>query len=85
MTDFPEVHVTNRAQLGDWFAETHATAAGICRVWWRSNTGREHASIGEVVEECLCFGWIDAGFENSTTSAMRLDSLPAALVEHGPR
>lgn len=60
MTDFPEVHVTTRAQLRDWFIANHATAPGIWLVSWRSNTGRERISVGETVEECLCFGWIDS-------------------------
>ncbi len=60
MTDFPEIHTTTRAALRSWLVENHSTAPGIWLVSWRSDTGRERISIGEIVEECLCFGWIDS-------------------------
>ena len=60
MTDFPEIHMTTRATLRRWLVENHSTAPGVWLVSWRSNTGRERMSVEDVVEECLCFGWIDS-------------------------
>ena len=60
MTDFPEVHLTTRPQWRDWLVENHSTSPGVWLVSWRSNIGRERISGADVVEECLCFGWIDS-------------------------
>lgn len=38
----------------------HATSDGVWVVTWRSGTGRPTLGYDALVEECLCFGWIDS-------------------------
>jgi len=43
-----------------WLATNHATAAGVWAVTYRRTAGRPVVGYGDLVEEALCFGWIDS-------------------------
>ncbi|OSZ72814.1 hypothetical protein CAP39_01295 [Sphingomonas sp. IBVSS1] len=57
--DHPQVAVENRAALRDWLAAHHAQAGSIWLVTWKKGDPR-HISYDDIVEEALCFGWIDS-------------------------
>ncbi|GAB4470173.1 MAG: YdeI/OmpD-associated family protein [Armatimonadaceae bacterium] len=50
----------NRAQWREWLEANHATAPRVWLVYWKKATGKPSVTYDEVVEECLCFGWIDS-------------------------
>ncbi|HSP37271.1 MAG TPA: YdeI/OmpD-associated family protein [Frankiaceae bacterium] len=54
------VHVETRAELRSWLAEHGADSPGVWLVTWRRPTGRPAPSYDDIVEEALCFGWIDS-------------------------
>lgn len=54
------LHVETRAELRAWLAANAATSPSIWLVTWRRPTGRPAPSYDDVVEEALCFGWIDS-------------------------
>lgn len=58
-TEAPRVEVADRAELRAWLARHHAQAGSIWLV-----TGKKGApgyvSYQAIVEEALCFGWIDS-------------------------
>lgn len=56
----PIYHAETRAQLRVWLEHHHSTARGVWLCSWRSNTDRPRCPYPEVVEEVLCFGWIDS-------------------------
>ena len=58
--DYPIYHAETRAQLRAWLAAHHATVRGVWLCSWRSGTGRPACPYPEVVEEAICFGWIDS-------------------------
>lgn len=58
--DYPIYHAETRAQLRAWLAAHHETAPGVWLCSWRSSTGRPACPYPEVVEEAICFGWIDS-------------------------
>lgn len=58
--DYPIYHAETRAQLRAWLAAHHETAPGVWLCSWRSSTGRPTCPYPEVVEEAICFGWIDS-------------------------
>ena len=58
--DRPQVLVEVRAQWREWLTANHATSTGIWLVRWKKPTGRPHVTYDEVVEEALCFGWVDS-------------------------
>jgi uncharacterized protein YdeI (YjbR/CyaY-like superfamily) len=50
----------NRAEWREWLAQNHDTAPGVWLIYWKKSTGKPTVTYDEVVEECLCYGWIDS-------------------------
>jgi uncharacterized protein YdeI (YjbR/CyaY-like superfamily) len=48
------------AQLRTWFEKNHATADELWLGYHRKRTGRPSVTWQEVVDQELCFGWIDS-------------------------
>jgi uncharacterized protein YdeI (YjbR/CyaY-like superfamily) len=58
--DGVELLVETRHQWRAWLEANHATSTGIWVVTWRAPTGRPSPSYEDVVQEALCFGWVDS-------------------------
>ena len=55
--DAPQVRVQDRAALRAWLEESAATSTGV---WLVVGKGADRTiTYAEIVEELLCFGWID--------------------------
>lgn len=54
------LHVTTREEWRAWLAAHHETESEIWIVYYKQHTGQPRISYDEVVEEALCFGWIDS-------------------------
>jgi len=48
------------AQLRAWFVANHQTAAELWLGYYRKRSGRPSVTWQEVVDQELCFGWIDS-------------------------
>jgi len=57
---YPEFLATSRAEWRAWLARHHDTAPGLWVVTYKKGRGGPHLPYAEVVEEALCFGWIDS-------------------------
>lgn len=54
------VPVSSRAELRAWLARHHAQRASVWLVINKKSSGLPHVPYAEIVEEALCFGWIDS-------------------------
>jgi uncharacterized protein YdeI (YjbR/CyaY-like superfamily) len=59
VVDRPRVEVASRAEWRAWLEEHHATSDGIWLVTWKKGRG-PYVPWGDVVQEALCFGWVDS-------------------------
>ncbi|QYK40328.1 MAG: YdeI/OmpD-associated family protein [Paracoccaceae bacterium] len=59
-SNLPRVEVTSRSQLRAWLAEHHATSGSIWLVTWKKQRPDLHLPYDAIVEEALCFGWVDS-------------------------
>ena len=57
---FPIYHPRDLAAWRAWLATNHDTAHGVWVVSWRKASGRDALPYDALVEEALCFGWIDS-------------------------
>jgi uncharacterized protein YdeI (YjbR/CyaY-like superfamily) len=57
-SDAPHLEVADRATFRSWLEANHATATGVWLVMDRQEARRTLYEI--MVEEALCFGWIDS-------------------------
>lgn len=55
----PLVHPETREAWRAWLAEHHATVDGVWLARWTKASGRDSVPYDAIVEEALCFGWID--------------------------
>lgn len=54
------VEVTSRAAWRGWLERHHTQTGGVWLVTFKKASGKPSPSYGDVVEEALCFGWIDS-------------------------
>ncbi|MEZ5219548.1 MAG: YdeI/OmpD-associated family protein [Ilumatobacteraceae bacterium] len=57
---YPIHHVETRAQWRRWLEAHHEDTRGVWLCSWRAPTNRPRCPYPEVVEEAICFGWIDS-------------------------
>jgi uncharacterized protein YdeI (YjbR/CyaY-like superfamily) len=66
-------HAETREQWRAWLAEHHADSPRVWVVTWKRATGRPAPSYEDLVEEALCYGWVDstAGTVDDERSMLR--------------
>ena len=72
VADYPLVALATRAELRVWLQDNHESAPGIWLVSWRRDELGPRIAYEELVEEVLCFGWIDS-------TAMTVDADRSAI------
>jgi len=55
-----EVFFSNRGELRTWLSENYAREEGVWAIFFKKSSGLSDLSWEAIVEECLCFGWIDS-------------------------
>jgi len=78
--DYPIYHAESRRQWRAWLATNHDSQPGVWLCSWRPTSGRPRCPYPEVVEEAICFGWID-----STVSILDDDRALQLLTPRQPK
>ncbi len=60
MPSAAQVEVESRAELRAWLEANAETSAGVWLVSYKKIAGERYLPYSELVEEVLCFGWIDS-------------------------
>lgn len=60
LEDAPQVEITSRESLRDWLAANQSQPEGIWLILWKKATPEKHVPVTDVIDECLCFGWVDS-------------------------
>lgn len=58
--DDERVQPSDRAAWREWLQANHATSPGAWAVTYLVSAGKPRVTYEELVEEALCFGWIDS-------------------------
>ena len=58
--EFPKREFRSRQELRDWLHANHATADTFWLVSFKKHVTDRYVPYGEIVEELLCYGWIDS-------------------------
>ena len=56
---FEQIEISSRADLRRWLEENHTQVQSVWLVTWKKGDPR-YLPYGEIVEEALCFGWVDS-------------------------
>lgn len=57
---FEQVEVSSRAELRNWLAENYQRKESVWLVTFKKSVPEKYVSYDEIVEEVICFGWIDS-------------------------
>jgi uncharacterized protein YdeI (YjbR/CyaY-like superfamily) len=58
--ELPIYHPEDLGAWRAWLAANHDSTRGVWVASWRKASGREPVAYEELVEEAICFGWIDS-------------------------
>jgi len=58
--DAEEVEIRSRADLRNWLKNNNQRTQGIWLVHYKKAVPEFYVAMGEIVDECLCFGWVDS-------------------------
>lgn len=56
----PKIHFADRKALRAWLLKNHAKTGAFWLIYDKAKDGKRHLTYDEIVEECLCFGFIDS-------------------------
>ena len=59
LADAEPVEFATRAQWRRWLERNHATSSGARVTYYKKSAGRPGPAYEDLIEEALCFGWID--------------------------
>ena len=54
------IHPETLAELRAWLSRNHEKGEGTWLVLWKKESGKARLDYGALVEELLCYGWIDS-------------------------
>ena len=57
--NFEKVHIDSAEDLREWLTEHHAQEESVWSVTYKKSVPNKYVSREEVLDELLCFGWID--------------------------
>lgn len=57
--NFQKVEVKSAQELRSWLEENHAQTESIWLVTYKKHMGEKYVSVQEILDEVLCFGWVD--------------------------
>ena len=60
LAQYPRVVIRSRAAWRRWLTQHHAGSGPIWLVTYKRSTGSSYVPYGDVVDEALCFGWVDS-------------------------
>jgi uncharacterized protein YdeI (YjbR/CyaY-like superfamily) len=55
-----QIYLTTRAEWRKWLTQHHSEESGVWLVFYKTHTRMPTLHYDAVVEEALCFGWIDS-------------------------
>ena len=70
---YERIQPETRAAWRRWLARNHASSPGVWFVAWKKASGRVSPPYDDMIEEALCYGWVDS-------RPMRIDDDRAALL-----
>ena len=60
ISDMPRIEFRLRKAIRDWLEANHASAGAFWLVTYKKHVKQHYIPYGEIVEELLCYGWVDS-------------------------
>lgn len=79
--NFKKVEVSSARQLREWLEKHHAQQESVWLVTYKKTVPEKYLSTAEVLDELLCFGWID-GIRRKLDDSRTMQLISPRKVEH---
>jgi len=79
--NFEQVEITSPTQLRAWLTKNNTQKGSIWLVTFKKQTLEKYVSAQEVLDELLCFGWID-GIRRKVDESRTMQLIAPRQVEH---
>ena len=79
--NFIQVEITSKKELREWMEQNHTSAESIWLVTFKKTVPEKYVSTSEVLDELLCFGWID-GIRRKLDDQRTMQLIAPRKTEH---
>lgn len=79
--NFEQVEVTSPQQLRQWLEENHTQPDSIWLVTYKKHVGEKYVSVQDILDEVLCFGWVD-GIRRQLDDDRTMQMISPRKVQH---
>jgi uncharacterized protein YdeI (YjbR/CyaY-like superfamily) len=79
--NFQKVEVTSNQELRTWLENNFGQKESVWLVTFKKNDPSKYVSVSEVLDELLCFGWID-GIRRKLDDTRTMQLISPRRVEH---
>jgi uncharacterized protein YdeI (YjbR/CyaY-like superfamily) len=79
--NFEQVVIESSAQLRDWLQKNHTQQESIWLVTYKKEQIEKYVSVQEVLDELLCYGWID-GVRRKLDEEKTMQLISPRKVQH---
>jgi uncharacterized protein YdeI (YjbR/CyaY-like superfamily) len=79
--NFIQVEITSANQLREWLLQNHTQKESIWLVTYKKEIKKKYVSVQEILDELLCFGWID-GVRRKLDEARTMQLISPRKVQH---
>ena len=79
--NFEQVEVKSVAELRDWLLQNHNQKESIWLLTYKKEVVDKYVSVQEVLDQLLCFGWID-GIRRKLDETRTMQLISPRKVEH---
>ncbi|SFR51978.1 Uncharacterized conserved protein YdeI, YjbR/CyaY-like superfamily, DUF1801 family [Robiginitalea myxolifaciens] len=78
---FEQVEITSIHEIRDWLSRNYTQEQSVWLVTYKKNTPEKYVSRWDVLDELLCFGWID-GIRRKLDDTRTMQLISPRKVEH---
>lgn len=79
--NFVQVEITSANQLREWLQQNHTQKESIWLVTYKKEIKEKYVSTQEILDEILCFGWID-GIRRKLDEQKTMQLISPRQVQH---
>jgi uncharacterized protein YdeI (YjbR/CyaY-like superfamily) len=79
--NFVQLEITTASQLREWLQKNHTQKESIWLVTYKKEAKEKYVSVQEVLDELLCFGWID-GIRRKLDEQKTMQLISPRQVQH---
>jgi uncharacterized protein YdeI (YjbR/CyaY-like superfamily) len=79
--NFIQVEISSATQLRAWLAQNHTQKESVWLVTYKKEIMEKYVSLQEVLDELLCFGWID-GIRRKLNEEKTMQLIAPRKIQH---